>query len=273
MKNPRIALSIALVAILAIGGVLLFVPKARPGTTTPPIVWMPDHIVVTLAPGETTAFQATAIIKNNIPPTVAQFVPPLAPYVSLSPSSSPALSKGSQRQFEVLVSVPLDAPPATIEGTLHLRAGAATVARPLPIVLNIVWPMTDVPGTQLHVRYPPSMTPTVYNNPDPVGGVQIISFSGNGVGFSIEVSKTELGDATIEEWADAGEWPFPDSWRNHYSLRQVAGHTALQSLLSRSVIFKNGSDVYYIMNGLGWVDKGLLDEGTLEAILASIEFN
>ena len=133
---------------------LLLTPEATPGPTAPSVAWNPDHLVVTLMPGETQQVLATATIRSDIPATSAEVVPALAPYVTATPNTLPALAAGAEQVFDLFVDVPLATDFQTIEGTLHLRAGAATSSRPLPITLN-VWPLAD--AGVISIPYPPSL--------------------------------------------------------------------------------------------------------------------
>jgi hypothetical protein len=154
-------------------------PSQQPG---PPVSWSPDHLVVTLSPGETKVVHATATISADIPATFTWVVPELVPYVTVQPSSLPASGASSTQNFDVSISIPEGTPFSTVEGTVQLRtpiqSGAATrnrnrkqvfrdrdgiaraaeqpgrqapaLARPLPILLNI-WPV--VVSTDLGIRF------------------------------------------------------------------------------------------------------------------------
>jgi len=145
-KTMKRVFPLVLVAAVAFGLVWVFflapsfesgpVAMTQPGV--PPISWEPDHLVVILPPGEFAKLTSTITIRSLIPATILELVPSLEAYVSLAPSSLPALPGGAMQTFIVSLSVPLGAPPRTIDGTLHLRSGAETIARPLPITLHIV---------------------------------------------------------------------------------------------------------------------------------------
>lgn len=120
-----------------------------------PIKWTPSEIVVTLSPGETKTIDVTSTIRKSIQATTATLSPSLQSFVSVAPSGLPALSTGSQRTFQLRVSVPSTAALGTIDATLHLRSGTTTLARPLPITLNI-WPTSQVQdsGAPFTFKYP-----------------------------------------------------------------------------------------------------------------------
>lgn len=121
--------------------------------TRPSIVWTADHITATVTPGESARqVQVTATFRSKIPPTTVSVVPALSPYVSVTPQSLPAMNAGSQQTFTLSFSAPSGTTLGTIEGTVHLRAGTSTIARPLPITLN-VWP--SITGDEVAFAYPP----------------------------------------------------------------------------------------------------------------------
>lgn len=166
MRSFFRSVGIAGLAVL-VAVVFLFSRRAEPGTTQPPIAWTPDHLVVALAPGETKGVQATATVRSTVPATVAEVVPALAPYVSVSPGAMGAVNAGSQVQFTVTFSVASGTPFQTVEGTLHLRADDNTVARPLPITINIWQRYTD-PGGLFTLPYPPDLVAS-----GPPGGLSL----------------------------------------------------------------------------------------------------
>lgn len=131
-------------------------PALLAGSTKPPLRWTPDHVTVTLTPGETKELAVTVNASSNVPATGAQVVPSLAPYVSVFPGAGTAMTRGSQATFNLSVSVASGTPFQTIEGTLHLRSGSETIARPLPMTLN-VWPSYSDPLAGYSLNYPPSL--------------------------------------------------------------------------------------------------------------------
>src|SRR5206468_11964356 len=111
-------------------------PKAEPGTTTPPIVWSPTSLQVTIAPGVPTSVQVTALIRTKIPATTVNVVPALAPYVTTTPNSLTSLPAGSSQPIMVAVNVPDRTLPQVIQGTMQLRSQGA-LAQALPITVTI----------------------------------------------------------------------------------------------------------------------------------------
>lgn len=150
------ALLAASLVVLAMA--LVWPPQAAPGTTTPPISWTPNHLVVTLTPGDSESIQATASFLRPVPAMTAGVVPALTPYISVSPAAITPMSAGSSQVFDLSFTIPEGTPFQTIEGTLHLRSEADTVARPLPITLNI-WPEFSDATTGVSIGFPPDLLP------------------------------------------------------------------------------------------------------------------
>lgn len=119
----------------------------------PPINWTPDHL--SLDGDDTVSVTLTA--QSAIPATTLEFVPELAPYLTASPQNLPALAKGATQTIQIAANVPAGTPMDTIDGTLHVRAGSSTIARPLPVILTL-WPKESIDGVQL--SYPPGMNVT-----------------------------------------------------------------------------------------------------------------
>ena len=119
----------------------------------PPISWTPDHL--SLDGNDTVTIILTA--QSAIPATSLEFVPELAPYLTVSPHTLPALAKGAARTIQIVANVPAGTPMDTIDGTLHVRAGSSTFAKPLPLTLEL-WPSLTDSENGLVVHYPPSWT-------------------------------------------------------------------------------------------------------------------
>jgi uncharacterized repeat protein (TIGR01451 family) len=136
---------IAAVALIVIGAFTLFSPEAQPGTpamqkaATGKVSWSPDRLVVTMAPGDTKTIQVTVTASGTVPATQVSVVSALASYLTVQPSSLPSLGTSSDRSIGLVLGIPTSTPFQTIDGTVHLRAGTVTVAKPLPLILNI-WP-------------------------------------------------------------------------------------------------------------------------------------
>jgi len=143
---------LVLVAAVAFGlvGVFFLTPDLEPGPVakTPPVAWEPHQLEINLTPQMlTTVASATAHVQTDISATAIEMVPSLAPYVTASPSMLSPLAGGSQVSIELIASVPVGTPFGFIEGTLHLRSGSSTIARPLPVTLAItVVPIPPDPG-------------------------------------------------------------------------------------------------------------------------------
>jgi hypothetical protein len=112
--------------------------SAQPATGIgPPIAWQPSQLVVTLTPGENKNVQVVTTAKSTTPPTATRVVPALAPFMTVSPSAIPSLSSGATQTLSLSFSVPVTTSFQSVKGTLQLRAGAATIAPPLPIDVEI----------------------------------------------------------------------------------------------------------------------------------------
>jgi len=67
----------------------------------------------------------------------------LAPYVQVTPDAFASISPGQPVTVTVLVAVLEGTAPTTLNGAIHVRQGSRTIARPLPVVLDILEPSCD----------------------------------------------------------------------------------------------------------------------------------
>jgi hypothetical protein len=120
----------------------------------PPIVWTPTKVEMD---GDDTV-SVTLTAQSAIPATELEFVPGISPYLSVYPQTLPALAKGATQMIQIAANVPAGTPMDTIDGTLHVRAGSSTIARPLPINLE-TWKSAS--GEGMDFKVPPGwvMTP------------------------------------------------------------------------------------------------------------------
>jgi hypothetical protein len=153
-----VAGSVAAIGLISVATLVLFSTQAHPAPVGPqqpsaPIMqkgggrvsWSPDHLVVTVAPGDTKTVQVTVTASGTVPATEAWVVPELAPYITVGPSGLPSMASGSDQSLSLILSVTTSMPFQTIEGTVHLRVGSSTVAKPLAITLT-VWPKIESDG-------------------------------------------------------------------------------------------------------------------------------
>lgn len=103
------------------------------------ITWRPETIEISAFQGGSrelkVQFGSTAGISNaNVFVSAA-----LRGYIraELSDSSIPG---GDENTLKIFISVPRGVPEGTVDGTIHIRTGNRTIAKPLPVILHIVSP-------------------------------------------------------------------------------------------------------------------------------------
>jgi hypothetical protein len=164
-----VLLSVLSVAGVVVAAVLLIVigtaSPATPQPVRPLVAWDPPAIEIVLHPGATALVPATAMMAPGTPNADLWLTPSLATYVSVTPDAITVSQEGGTENLDVLFSVPQDTEPGTIEGALHLLSGKRTVARPLPITLDI-WRLSSLSGhgTDLAFVSPPNWDITIVDS-------------------------------------------------------------------------------------------------------------
>ncbi len=150
----RVLLGIEAVVLLVLGGVgaLLYPPESE---ANPTIAWTPPSLSLMVGAGQSTAVEVTFTPSQNAKNVSLWVVPELAPYVSVSPSSFASVEKGVNYTVTVTASATSTAPLGLHEGTLHLKQGKKTLAEPLPIGVEVVWPMFLSEELGFALQYPP----------------------------------------------------------------------------------------------------------------------
>lgn len=140
----------------------------EPKPKEPSIFWTSDHLNID---GDDTV-SVTLTTQSPIPATQIEIVPELSPYLSVSPQTLPALAKGATQTLQVAAKVPTGTSMDTIDGTIHVRLGSSTIARPLPITLKLWAILTNVDGG-FSVSVPPAYTSRAFSSTDPLSGQPI----------------------------------------------------------------------------------------------------
>jgi hypothetical protein len=127
----------ALVALAA----LLFAPTSAPAE--PAVSWTPTSINQTVFAGESKMVSVSFVPSENSTNVAVRVVPELAPFVQATPSSFATVTKGQAVQLNLTFSAPATTLPSSFEGTIQLRStgskNSKTLARPLPLTINIAW--------------------------------------------------------------------------------------------------------------------------------------
>jgi murein DD-endopeptidase MepM/ murein hydrolase activator NlpD len=129
-----------------LGAVVLF--NTSPALAVPTVKWTPASVNETVVAGESKIVPVSFTASENISNVVVRVVPELQPYVQVNPSTFGRITKGQTINFNVTISAPANTPPgAVVDGTLQLRQTQSTVAKPLPVTLQILASAETAPGT------------------------------------------------------------------------------------------------------------------------------
>jgi hypothetical protein len=123
-------------------GVLLACVLLLAGTvnafSSPVIEWDAKKIAVTLGNGQAVGKQVVGFTSGQeLHNVVVWAVPALSEYVDVEPVSFNVIMPGTRYEIALNFRLPPDARPGRIEGTVHLRVGSRTVARPLRIQVDV----------------------------------------------------------------------------------------------------------------------------------------
>lgn len=246
-RQPHIVF-VAVSLTLALVVTIFFSRSGEPKAGGPIISWEPSQVVVSVPAGAEHDVQVTATISEDIDAVIAELVPGLVQFVSVEPSSLPSLQAGLQQIFTITFRPPEDTTPTTIDGTLHIRKNFRTIARPLPITLNITEPekVLSAKGLELTI---PSTWSLDQTSLDLGGPISINNFGGvyrqGGIrplgGAEIDVTNIQLPTLTIQETID----------------RDLQG-TTIESTTTVQVGGEDGTKVVYSFDLLpSFVEKNL----------------
>jgi len=210
---PAVAVLVAVVLVACGGGDTetaspTEMPLASATAVRLNVTWSPQSITQTMKPGETKTATITLTANQNTPSAAIRVVPEIESYVTASPATIGALTAGQTVQVTLTIHAPNEASPSIATGTIQLRAAnesGNTLALPLPVVVNVVWPRTDSYFGGVSVAYPPTLhasrqpgVNTILLTP-PVVGEQPVSDIFVGISISLDPNPNSL---TIEQYYD-----------------------------------------------------------------------
>jgi hypothetical protein len=131
-------------------------------------VWSQQSVVTEVLPGQPTTNVVTLTVRDELDSAVVWITPSLAPYVTVSPTTTGRLKRGQVQQFTITATAPIDSLPTTTQGVIQLREvekrekrskhDSELIAQPLPVTVNVVWSArslsTGIVGIELNA--PPS---------------------------------------------------------------------------------------------------------------------
>ncbi len=106
-------------------------------TSTPLIEWTESPLTLSVAAGTATAASVEISVIQTLSNVQVSVDAVLAPFISVIPEAFNTLNSEATEKISLWVSVPADTPLGTYDGTIHLKQGKQTLARPLPIVLDV----------------------------------------------------------------------------------------------------------------------------------------
>lgn len=157
LNNGRI--QFPLVAMVGLLIVLGFVLAPAPGG--PPIAWTPAAVNEAIPAGANRTVSVSFVSSQNLSNVEVRAVPALQAYVQASPASFPNLIAGQTYVVNLALSAPPTATPGSIDGVIQLRRnGQNTIARPLPVSLNVTWQSFEGATGEVAFEYPSFGLPT-----------------------------------------------------------------------------------------------------------------
>jgi hypothetical protein len=145
MTKPIALLCLATAAVVLLGTAALL--AQRPGGAS--VTWSRPEIRAYVAKGYrqevTVSFRSTSPLED----IALEVVPELRPFVSLEPGKFATVPANQDQTVIIAMVIPASAEIGTRDGTIHVRSGTATVAKPLAVSLTIdPIPLPPDPGEE-----------------------------------------------------------------------------------------------------------------------------
>lgn len=155
MKKLRVLSLVIAVLIFGTGGILFSVSSnASPQSHGYPISWNTSSLNETVLAGKTVTIPVSFTASRDLGNVAVDVVPQLAPYVSVSPSTISNLSAGQAGTIQVTLAPPATMAPQTLDGTIHIKNGKRSIAKPLSTMLVVTWETYTDTETGTSFSYP-----------------------------------------------------------------------------------------------------------------------
>jgi hypothetical protein len=104
----------------------------------PYIAWQEQKIERSVNPGERFSLDFGFITKRDLQNVNIWITPEISSYVISVPSGFPSIPANSVSRVQLIFTIPQDIAFGTYDGTVHIREGERTFAKPLPISFTVV---------------------------------------------------------------------------------------------------------------------------------------
>ena len=124
--------------------ILLVAALMVPVSASAQVSWEPAKVSQPAFSGSVSFATITFTSEVALSGATLWVVPELAPYVSTEPTRFETVPAGIPQTVTLFFRIPATAASRVLDGTIHLRAGAKTLARPMPVSLAIQQPGPEV---------------------------------------------------------------------------------------------------------------------------------
>ncbi len=123
-----------LIAVCFIGSALVQGGKGHKGH---PITLDPVSVKISLALNEVVQQKISFSSKQMLHDIKPWVVPEIGSFITVEPGVFDVIEVGEVYEFTISFSVPVDAAPSCFDGTIHFRDGNRTLAKPLPVSIEV----------------------------------------------------------------------------------------------------------------------------------------
>lgn len=103
-----------------------------------PIKWSPEKLETTVFQGGIRTINLEFTSKDKLSNIDVFIVPELSPFVKTIPEKFESMTADTTNKIQIIIAVPANATLADVDGTIHLRSGKKTLAKPFPVTLHII---------------------------------------------------------------------------------------------------------------------------------------
>ena len=141
-----------LTALAVLASILLF-SNFSSNKSKPDISWQQSKLEITIREGETFSEDFGFITNRELSDVSIWITPEIEKFVIVRPANFSNIQAGSVVRIQTIFTIPEDLTPGIYDGTVHVRLKNRTVAKPLPVIINVQPKITPPPPEITELYY------------------------------------------------------------------------------------------------------------------------
>lgn len=142
-----------LAAFISLIAGVLFLNSGNVEKNKPDIVWQQNKLEKTVPVGTTVSGDFGFITNKDLADVKIWVSPEIAPYIIIRPAQFDKIDAGSLVRIQTIFTLPSNLALGDYDGTVHVRLGNKTIAKPLPVIIHAIQKPAPPPAESFEIFY------------------------------------------------------------------------------------------------------------------------